>query len=553
MALTRLYLVLFLLAFAGPALAQGPGHSFKYQGAFACTLCHRGPTGRFTPDLIKLDESETWRNEDKHSQAMRLLVGIVLDQKGKASFVEKPEETVGLRMLQRLGVLSEAEYNATLEQARATAPKLAAEDNEQKAGAIELEYMKPIIDKCWESPVGRGCLACHAGVPPAFPPEFDEASFRQFSVPDGVSCEACHGPSDGWDKPHYDKKTWRPKTPADKAKLGFIDVRHAQTRANQCYSCHIGDVSEGKFIEHSWYMAGHPPLPSIEAETFAEHMPRHWRYLYEKPDFKELRDEYVLANFGKEYDAKADHPQTKAVLVGGLVALRKSAALLAEAHTKSKGAVIPDFAAFDCLACHQELRTRPILTRDDKRFDPYIPGRPNIPRWSFALADLAVEVAGGARPATFQTQIDLWRDAMSRQPFGDRTRAAKAAADLKTFLEPLEQSMSRQPLTAADAAAAYKKLREIANTQHLDFHSARQTVWALQIMANDAGQKLHEDLQYAANYEKSKAADYLRFRLPSGTTAGITDPENLPTVLNRIDLYDPETFRKRMSELPSAP
>jgi hypothetical protein len=553
MALTRLPLALLLFVLASAAGAQEPAHVFKYQGAFKCQLCHRGALPQYSTEFIRLDESLTWKNKDKHSQAMRLLVGIVLDKEGKASIVAKPEETVGLKMLQRLGVLSDAEYDAALERARTEAPKLAAATDERAAGQIEFAYMKPIIDKCWDSKVGRGCLACHAGVPASFPPEFDEASFRTASVPDGVSCEACHGPSDQWERDHADK-AWRKRTPADKAKLGMIDVRHASARANQCYSCHIGDINEGKFIDHSWYMAGHPPLPSIEVETFAEQMPRHWRLLREKTEFAELKAEYISANFpdndGKPYDVAADHPQTKAVLVGGLMALRKSTALLADAHAKYKDAVIPDFAAFDCQACHQELRTRPILTRDDDRFDPFIPGRPNIARWSFALADLGVELSKDAEQRkAFDANINDWRAAMSRQPFGDRAKTKAAAAGLQTLLTGLEAQLAKQETSQETAQAAYDRLKYIAANELLDFHSARQTVWALQIIATEANLPLPEELKYPAVENTSDVARYLQIRLPAGAKKVITDPENLPQLLGRIDAYDPESFRALMQKL----
>ena len=62
----------------------------------------------------------------------------------------------------------------------------------------------------------------------------------------------------------------------------MIDVRNPVRRAEQCFSCHIGNVEEGKLVTHAMYAAGHPPLPSIEIESFAKQMPRHWRYLDEK-------------------------------------------------------------------------------------------------------------------------------------------------------------------------------------------------------------------------------------------------------------------------------
>jgi hypothetical protein len=300
-------------------------------------------------------------------------------------------------------------------------------------------------------------------------------------------------------------------------------------------------------------MAGHPPLPSIEVETFAHDMPRHWRYFKEKK-IRENSKEFVAAiqsDADHAFEIDSKFPQTKEVVVGGVVALRKSVSLLADAQVKYKDAVITDFAAFDCQACHQELRTRPILTRDEDKFDPYIPGRPNIPRWSFALADLAVDLSqDAAQRKEFDTQINAWREAMSRQPFGDRPQTAAAAGGLQTLLKGLESNLARQTTSQETAQAAYDRLKTIATTELLDFHSARQTVWALQVIATEAALPLPDDLKYPSGDNMSDVARYLQIRLPAGAKKVITDPDNLPQLLSRIDAYDPESFRALMQKLP---
>ena len=64
------------------------------------------------------------------------------------------------------------------------------------------------------------------------------------------------------------------------------------------------------------YAAGHPPLPSIEVETFAEHMPPHWTSMDKK---KNLPDkEKIYAALG--YKAAEMHG-AKSVLVGSVVTL----------------------------------------------------------------------------------------------------------------------------------------------------------------------------------------------------------------------------------------
>src|SRR5207253_11083050 len=121
------------------------------------------------------------------------------------------------------------------------------------------------------------------------------------------------------------------------------------------------------------------------------------------------------------------------------------------------------------------------------RFDPYIPGRPNISRWSFALADLAVDLSQDAEQRkTFDAQINAWRQAMSRQPFGDRAKTKEAASNFQVLLTGLENKLARQPTSQEIAQAAHVRLKTIATTDLLDFHSARQTIWAMHVIATEA-------------------------------------------------------------------
>ena len=580
---------LLLLAILSSAVS-----AHDYLGALKCQQCHFEPGFRRpqVKGFLLLREARTWKNDDKHSMAVRLILGVTRGDEGRLAISpDKKENAVGLDMLKTLGVLDPQDLidsanaqikNDAFQKAQDDVKQLRKElkakrdleeesdeiekeiikleelefEAEDKVKEIELDYLSPLLAKMLKHPTGIGCLACHADLREGGEsPNLTSESFIKDSLPDGVSCEACHGPAEDWVAPHQETK-FRSMSPTEKIKLGLNDLRHPAVRSNQCYSCHIGDVQQGKYIDHSWYMAGHPPLPSIEVETFARDMPRHWRYLSEKQSFVD-RDKFVAAIKGDEahaFEIDSKLPQTKDVVVGGMVALRKSVALLADAHVKYKDAAIPDFAAFDCLACHQELRTKPVITRDAGKFDPFIPGRPNISRWSFALADLAVEVAGNPTQRTaFDGQIKLLREALTRQPFGDRASTATAAASMQTLLKQLESDLAKQETTPAMAAAALTRLQQIATTELLDFHSARQTVWAMQVIATEARSPLPEALKYPMGDKLSGVAGYLQIRLPAGAKTVITDPENLPVLLNRIDAYDSVTFRKLMCELLDVP
>jgi hypothetical protein len=117
---------------------------------------------------------------------------------------------------------------------------------------------------------------------------------------------------------------------------------------------------------------------------------------------------------------------------------------------------------------------------------------------------------------------------------------------MQIFLKALEGSLAGQETTSTAAAAAYEKLKAIATTELLDFHSARQTMWAMQVIAAEAELPLPEELKYPSGDNGSEVARYLQLQLPAGSRKVITDSENLPQLLSRIDAYDPEAFRALM-------
>ena len=46
-------------------------------------------------------------------------------------------------------------------------------------------------------------------------------------------------------------------------------MRNPARRAERCTSCHVGSESEGRFVTHEMYAAGHPPLPPVEVMAFS--------------------------------------------------------------------------------------------------------------------------------------------------------------------------------------------------------------------------------------------------------------------------------------------
>jgi hypothetical protein len=487
LTLASMVVVATTLAIArGDEPAAAPYHP-RYEGNTTCLGCHSKAADdtTFPHDFCLVNEGSVWQQQDKHAQSFRILAGVSTAE----GTTRLDPQALGLVMLRRLTGDLLADRFAELEQA--------AERNQPEVylqAAVAL-----FLDK--RSSIGFSCLTCHANLKPEeqYVAVLDDQQFRKNFVENAVSCEACHGPSELWGREHYsvgkkltvddlprrvqlsdeqaktlEGKTWRELSVGLKQALGFYEVRSPVRRAEQCFSCHIGDKNEGKYIEHSWYVAGHPPLPGIELATFANDMPRHWRHLAEKGKFAQ-REEFLAAQETREEEQT--FPESKAVLVGSAVALRTTVNLLSA--VRSEGKFLPDFAAYDCLACHQQLRTEPVVTRE--RLDPHTPGRPGLPRWSTALIEVACDVVdeSGKEKEHFLNAYDDLRGNLSQRPFGDTRTMVEHAGIVADRLKAIEERILALPLTEDDIRRAQQAVLTASRYERYDYHSARQIAWAL--------------------------------------------------------------------------
>jgi hypothetical protein len=472
---------------------------FERLGVESCQGCHQQPSELYsekrTTEFVSLTESAVWSRDDKHAQAYRLL-----------------ETDLGQRIC--------------------------------KALQIDLQ----------DGTSSQQCLSCHADWRKEAPKP------KPFDLKQGVTCEACHGVASNWANPTlHQQAEWRVLKPADKfTKHGMIDIRDPVTRARVCNSCHIGDREQGKFITHEMYAAGHPPLPPIEPETFADQMPRHWRSLIEKPDF-EHRAVYEQVNGFRA----SDHVRSRGVMLGGVEALRSSMRLLAEEVATGKGPW-PDFAVFDCTACHHELTSK--SWRLERGYGGHPPGRPPMPAWSAVLVPLAIRHAAGddaeftKSHAEFRAKLKAVHAAIARRPFGDAQLIPEAANELLTLLDTVEQAALAKPVDTDAARRSLAMLANAATENHYDFDSSRQLAWAARVLAIDAGLVLPEKLPLtqpaieqlisAAKdrrrivdevFAASKIDEALRLRLPARRCDSI--PGTLPALLRAQSEFDPKWFR----------
>src|SRR5438876_3747651 len=98
------------------------------------------------------------------------------------------------------------------------------------------------------------CLACHTHYVAA------ERRGEGFELDDGVSCEACHGPSEHWLPKHVEDGA----THAGNLAAGLYPTDDPVQRARLCLSCHFGNGD--RFVTHRIMGAGHPRM-SFELDT----------------------------------------------------------------------------------------------------------------------------------------------------------------------------------------------------------------------------------------------------------------------------------------------
>jgi hypothetical protein len=350
-------------------------------------------------------------------------------------------------------------------------------------------------------------------------------------------------------------------------------------------------VKEGKVVTHEMYAVGHPPLPGMEIETFVSQMPTHWRSIREKGDF-EHRDTWIAKNLGvAKEDVSTDLVRSKAVLISGVVALRESVNLFVTGGTENKQ--WPDFAAFDCIACHHDLASP--SWRQRRGYAMGVPGRPLPYAWPTALVKLAIrqrtqddDEKYKAQVAEFETHLRSVYSAALKSPFGNPDDLRKLGLDFDAeapgeakpanLIEWLDQLADDVFHSKVDKAAAKVVLSEVVNLparDYPDFHSARQLIWAFRTISTEmnlkypafksgtdndtaiANKTLLDEWRAGAAAEAEAAIDKqlaeigfiekLGIQLPAGQKSVVA--ELLPDNLEMISNYDQDWFREQLPKL----
>ncbi len=178
------------------------------------------------------------------------------------------------------------------------------------------------------------CLACHTNPTTVFSPGtccVDERPEAWVLRGDGVSCEACHGDAGPWLTAHT---AWNGRGTEDLSNYvthKMTRLHEASDRAAVCVSCHVGapaDAGRGlprREVTHEMLASGHPRL-AFEQATYQQALPPHWS--------KSVRDN-----------------PASSWLAGQTATAAATLRLLGDAVDGAG----PEFAHFDCYACHHDL------------------------------------------------------------------------------------------------------------------------------------------------------------------------------------------------------
>jgi hypothetical protein len=260
------------------------------------------------------------------------------------------------------------------------------------------------------------CLACHTNPALATPKAFglsDDSLIRVRS--EGVGCEACHGSAGQWLTIHTDTTTSYPPP-------GMADLNDIGERAKTCAGCHVGAPADEKRgyavvrdMNHDMIAAGHPRL-NFELTEYERRLPPHWFERDRKSPGRPTREPGFEA---------------RAWLVGRVAEAEAACELLADRAARVNP--WPEFAEFNCFACHHTLQPESWRQTTPGYFAGRRPGTlPWQAIWPITDADQFQTLGGDATKAAASVRAlqTVMSNAQLPKPETARQAATTCAADL---------------------------------------------------------------------------------------------------------------------------
>jgi hypothetical protein len=299
------------------------------------------------------------------------------------------------------------------------------------------------------------------------------------------------------------------------------------------------------------YAAGHPPLPPFELATFMEAEPRHWGYPSELPFLTELAKQKPAEAWGL-YHVRPEADEislARHLAVGAIAALKADMQCVAAEAGKAKNS-LPDFARFDCYACHHDL-----VIPSARQAAGYAgaPGRPPLKAWVAAVPGVVAKHAANLTTTgvkgvagEFDAKWKAVTDAALARPFGDAATLAAAANDLAGWCDRFVTAVEKDPVySPAETAKLAEELAKAAVDPKVlrDPEAVAHVTWA------------YATLDFAAKKDATRRDAILALSpisLPDRSKPG-NKPVTVGTVLDermkQFREFDPKKYTTKFGEL----
>lgn len=310
------------------------------------------------------------------------------------------------------------------------------------------------------------CLACHALY------TTPEQRGRAFEITEGVSCENCHGPAQGWLGQHTALES--AEKHAESVRLHMVDTRNVIVRTGKCLECHLG--TREKYVDHEMIAAGHPDL-YFELDSFSAVMPRHWKVPRESAADKPVEDG---AWVGMRDWSTGQAVQLRAAMERlTWRAKGERADLTHGGDGASKKDVWPEYSELSCFACHHALGPAKDSWRQEHG---YAGRRPGDPAWNasrYVVFRLLAKQVDSASAEELDRQLAAVAEEMSKlNP--DRAAVVSAATAAEPVAQRIAERLVAMPYDQALALQMLQRITEDAENISLgDERAAEQAAMAV--------------------------------------------------------------------------
>ncbi|GAA5511122.1 multiheme c-type cytochrome [Novipirellula caenicola] len=207
-------------------------------------------------------------------------------------------------------------------------------DRDSQAIVSRLDRSASGSREAYDAVLRERCISCHTTATAAQTAASGKLSAEFLAS--GVTCESCHGAAESWlvSHTHVD---WDPA-----ANESMREMDSIIGRGETCVRCHIGSRTEDGLVRdmnHDLIAAGHPAL-RFDLPIYLANLPTHW---------------------DDRHDRELNASSVRLRAVGRAINLAAAAKLASERasdHLQDPTVPWPEFADYDCFACHQSLSIR---------------------------------------------------------------------------------------------------------------------------------------------------------------------------------------------------